>query len=58
MNKIKGIFKDESSGKWFVSTTFTTNDGYYIKKTKRGFKRLMDAKNGRMICIIIIKIIL
>ena len=47
MNKIKGIFKDESSGKWFVSTTFTTNDGYYIKKTKRGFKRLMDAKKWK-----------
>ena len=41
--KIKGIFKDESSGKWFVSTTFTTKDGVHLKKTKRGFRLLKDA---------------
>lgn len=35
--KYPGVYLDSKTGKYYVSTTFMTKDGYAIKKCKRGF---------------------
>lgn len=35
--KYPGVYLDNKTGKYYVSTTFMTKDGYAIKKCKRGF---------------------
>lgn len=45
--KYKGVYKDNKTGKFYVSTTFTTLDGFEIKKCKRGFKTQREANNWK-----------
>lgn len=42
--KYKGVFLDKKTGKYYVATTFTTKDGYQIKKMKRGFDTAKKAE--------------
>lgn len=42
--KYKGVFLDKKTNKYYVSTTFTTKDGYQIKKCKRGFDTAKKAE--------------
>lgn len=35
--KYLGVYLDTKTNKYYVSTTFTTKDGYKVKKCKRGF---------------------
>lgn len=41
--KYKGVFLDPNTSKYLVQTTFTTKDGYHIKKCKRGFETAKKA---------------
>lgn len=46
--KYKGVYYDETHDTYYVNTTFTTVDGYSVKKCKRGFstaKKANDWKN-------------
>ena len=45
--KYKGIFLDKKTNKYYVSTTFTTKDGYQIKKCKRGFDTAKKAETWK-----------
>lgn len=42
--KYKGVYLDAKTGKYSVQTTFTTKDGYHIKKCKRGFETAKKAE--------------
>lgn len=42
--KYKGVYLDTKTGKYSVQTTFTTKDGYHIKKCKRGFETAKKAE--------------
>jgi integrase len=41
--KYKGVYLNPTTGKYLVQTTFTTKDGYHIKKCKRGFETAKKA---------------
>jgi len=43
----KGIYLDKKTNKYYVSTTFTTMDGNYIKKCKRGFNTIREAEKWK-----------
>lgn len=42
--KYKGVYLDAKTGKYYVSTTFRSKDGAYIKKCKRGFETAKKAE--------------
>lgn len=41
--KYKGVYLDNKTNKYYVSTTFMSKDGFEIKKTKRGFETAKQA---------------
>jgi integrase len=46
--KYKGVYYDETHDSYYVNTTFRTEEGFPVKKTKRGFataKKAYDWKN-------------